>query len=156
MEWWGAAPAGAPVPSMAAGRRRPAPAVLCAAGMEAAVMLEVKTVEKPDERRDFPRGHLEAVHLTGLDFAVGTFEPGWRWSESVAPIAGTKSCEIHHNGYVVQGRMHLRMDDGGESEVGPGDVFVCPPGHDAWVVGDEQVIVYDFAGGMATDYAKAP
>ncbi|SEC66644.1 Protein of unknown function [Streptomyces sp. 3213] len=156
MEWWGAAPAGAPVPFGVAGRRRPAPVVLCAAGMEAAVMLEVKTVEKPDERRDFPRGHLEAVHLTGLDFAVGTFEPGWRWSESVGPIAGTKSCEIHHNGYVVQGRMHLRMDDGGEGEVGPGDVFVCPPGHDAWVVGDEQVIVYDFAGAMAKDYAKAP
>lgn len=156
MEWWGAAPAGAPVPFKDAGRRRPAPAVLCAAGMEAAVMLEVKTVDKPDERRDFPRGHLEAVHLSGLDFAIGTFEPGWRWSESVAPIAGTESCQIHHNGYVVQGRMHLRMDDGGESEVGPGDVFVCSPGHDAWVVGDEQVIVHDFAGAMATDYAKAP
>ncbi|GHD88196.1 cupin domain-containing protein [Streptomyces naganishii] len=117
-------------------------------------MLEVKTVEKPDERRDFPRGHLEAVHLTGLDFAVGTFEPGWRWSESVGPIAGTKSCQIHHNGYVVQGRMHLVMDDGGEAEVGPGDVFVCAPGHDAWVVGDEQVVVYDFAGIMAQEYAK--
>ncbi len=156
MEWWGTAPAGAPVPFEDAGRRRPAPAALCAAGMEAAVMLEVKTVDKPDERRDFPRGHLEAVHLSGLDFAIGTFEPGWRWSESVAPIAGTESCEVHHNGYVVQGRMHLLMDDGGEGEVGPGDVFVCPPGHDAWVVGDEQVIVYDFAGGMATDYAKAP
>ncbi|WP_326725472.1 MULTISPECIES: cupin domain-containing protein [unclassified Streptomyces] len=118
-------------------------------------MIEVKTVDKPDERRDFPRGHLEAVHLTGLDFAVGTFEPGWRWSESVAPIAGTESCQVHHNGYVVQGRMHIRMDDGGESEVGPGDVFVVPPGHDAWVVGDEQAVVYDFAGGMARDYAKA-
>ncbi|MWA10877.1 cupin domain-containing protein [Streptomyces sp. BA2] len=118
-------------------------------------MIEVKTVEKPDERRDFPHGHLEAVHLTGLDFAVGTFEPGWRWSESVAPLAGTESCEIHHNAYVVAGRMHIRMDDGGEAEVGPGDVFVCPPGHDAWVVGEEQVVVYDFAGGMAQDYAKA-
>ncbi|MET8894204.1 cupin domain-containing protein [Streptomyces albogriseolus] len=118
-------------------------------------MLEVKTLDKPDERRDFPRGHLEAVHLTGLDFAVATFEPGWRWSESVGPIAGTESCGIHHNGYVLQGRMHIRMDDGAESEVGPGDVFVCPPGHDAWVVGDEQVVVHDFAGAMATDYAKA-
>ncbi|MET8564606.1 cupin domain-containing protein [Streptomyces flaveolus] len=117
-------------------------------------MLEVKTVEKPDERRDFPRGHLEALHLTGLDFAVGTFEPGWRWSESVAPIAGTESCMVHHNGYVAQGRLHIRMDDGGESEVGPGDVFVCTPGHDAWVVGDEQVVVYDFAGTMANEYAK--
>ncbi|GAB2999799.1 cupin domain-containing protein [Streptomyces pseudoechinosporeus] len=118
-------------------------------------MIEVKTVEKPDERRDFPRGHLEAVHLTGLDFAVATFEPGWRWSESVAPIAGTESCQVHHNGYVVQGRLRVRMDDGAESEVGPGDVFVVPPGHDAWVVGDEAVIAYDFAGGMAQEYAKA-
>lgn len=119
-------------------------------------MIEVKSVDKPDERRDFPRGHLEAVHLTGLDFAVGTFEPGWRWSESVAPIAGTESCQVHHNGYVVQGRLGVRMDGGGgESEVGPGDVFVVPPGHDAWVIGDEQVVVYDFAGGMAQEYAKA-
>jgi mannose-6-phosphate isomerase-like protein (cupin superfamily) len=118
-------------------------------------MLEVKTLEKPDERRDFPRGHLEAAHLSGLDFAVATFEPGWRWSESVAPIAGTDSCQIHHNGYVVSGRMHITMDEGGEAEVGPGDVFVCSPGHDAWVVGDEQCVVYDFAGSMATEYAKA-
>ncbi|MGW2515464.1 cupin domain-containing protein [Streptomyces sp. NPDC001617] len=118
-------------------------------------MLEIKAVEKPDERRDFPSGHLEAVHMTGLDFAVGTFEPGWKWSESVAPIAGTKSCQVHHNGYCVQGRMRLRMDDGAEQEVGPGDVFVVSPGHDAWVVSDEPCIVYDFAGQMATDYAKA-
>ena len=110
-------------------------------------MLEVKTLDKPDERRDFPRGHLEAVHLTGLDFAVATFEPGWRWSESVGPIAGTESCGIHHNGYVLQGRMHIRMDDGGHTKTSPG--------HDAWVVGDEQVVVYDFAGAMAKEYAKA-
>jgi mannose-6-phosphate isomerase-like protein (cupin superfamily) len=107
-------------------------------------MLEVKTVDKPDERRDFPRGHLEAVHLSGLDFAVGTFEPGWRWSESVARIAGTRSCQVHHNGFVVQGRMRLVMDDGGEAEVGPGDVFVCSPGHDAWVVGDEEAVLIQF------------
>ncbi|KAB1139921.1 cupin domain-containing protein [Streptomyces luteolifulvus] len=118
-------------------------------------MFEVKTLDKPDERRDFPRGHLEAVHMSGLDFAIATFEPGWRWSESVGPIAGTKSCEVHHNGYVVEGRMRVRMDDGGEGELGPGDVFVVPPGHDAWVVGDEQCVVYDFAGQMAKDYAKA-
>lgn len=117
-------------------------------------MLEVKTVEKPDERRDFSRGHLEALHMSGLDFAVGTFEPGWRWSESVAPIAGTETCQVHHHGFVVSGRMHIRMDEGGETEVGPGDVFVVSPGHDAWVVGDEPVVVYDFAGGMAKEYAK--
>ncbi|MEY7977645.1 cupin domain-containing protein [Streptomyces pilosus] len=117
-------------------------------------MLEIKMLEKPDERRDFPRGHLEAVHMSGLDFAVATFEPGWRWSQSVGPIAGTESCRIHHNGCVVQGRMRIRMDDGAEGEVGPGDVFVCSPGHDAWVIGDEPVVVYDFAGAMAQEYAK--
>ncbi len=84
------------------------------------MMIEVKTVEKPDERRDFPQGHLEALHLTGLDFAVATFENGWRWSESVRPIVGTDSCEVHHNGFVVQGRMRIRMNDGQESEVAPG------------------------------------
>ncbi|MFC3572307.1 cupin domain-containing protein [Streptomyces yaanensis] len=118
-------------------------------------MLEIRAADKPDERRDFPRGHLEAVHMTGLDFAVGTFEPGWRWSESVAPIAGTESCQIHHTGCVVRGRMHLRMEDGTEAEAGPGDLFVITPGHDAWVVGDEPCVVYDFAGPMAEKYAKA-
>lgn len=117
-------------------------------------MIEVKTIDKADERRDFSRGHIEALHLTGLDFAVATFEPGWRWTEAVRPIAGTETCQVHHNGFVAQGRMHIQMDDGSEAEVGPGDVFVCPPGHDAWVVGDEPAIVYDFAGQMASEYAK--
>ncbi|GAA4078158.1 cupin domain-containing protein [Nonomuraea soli] len=118
-------------------------------------MIEIKNIDKPDERRDFPRGHLDVLGLSGLSFGVITLEPGWKWSESVGPIAGTELCEVHHNGFVVQGRIHLRMRDGTESEVGPGDVFVCPPGHDAWVVGDEQAVAYDFAGG-ADEYAKAP
>jgi mannose-6-phosphate isomerase-like protein (cupin superfamily) len=117
-------------------------------------MFEIKTTDKPDERRDFRLGHLEVLSLTGLTFGVGHFQPGWRWSESVRPIAGTDSCEIHHNGYVVSGRMRFHMDDGAEGEVGPGDVFVLPPGHDAWVVGNEPCVVFDFAGGAA-DYAKA-
>ncbi|MFC4007140.1 cupin domain-containing protein [Nonomuraea purpurea] len=117
-------------------------------------MIEVKSIDKPDERRDFPRGHLEICHLSGLDFCCATFEPGWRWSESVKPIAGTDLCQVHHNGFVAAGRMRLRMEDGTESEVGAGEVFVCQPGHDSWVVGDEQTVVYDFAGGM-TEYAKA-
>jgi mannose-6-phosphate isomerase-like protein (cupin superfamily) len=151
MEGWGSAPAG----SAWCGRETETDPAQESGAERRAEMLEMKILDKPDERRDFPRGHLEAVHLTGLDFAVGTFEPGWRWSESVAPIAGTKSCEVHHNGYVVQGRLHVRMDDGDEGELGPGDVFVVSPGHDAWVVGDEQCVVYDFAGGMAQEYAKS-
>jgi hypothetical protein len=117
-------------------------------------MIEIKTIDKPDERRDFPRGHLELLNLTGLDFAIATFEPGWRWSESVAPIAGTTSCEIHHNGYCLSGRMRIRMDDGAEAEIGPGDVFVISPGHVAWVVGDEPFVGFDFSSNM-DEYAKA-
>jgi mannose-6-phosphate isomerase-like protein (cupin superfamily) len=117
-------------------------------------MIEVKSVDKADESRDFPNGHLDVLNLSGLSFGVATFGPGWRWSDSIRPIAGTDSCQVHHNGYVVQGRLHVRMDDGTESEVGPGDVFVLPAGHDAWTVGDEVCVVYDFAGGAA-DYAKA-
>lgn len=118
-------------------------------------MIEVKPIEKPDDRRDFPLGHLEILNLSGLVFAIATFEPGWRWTESVGPIAGTELCEVHHNGYIAQGRLRLRMRDGSEAEVGPGDVFVCPPGHDAWVVGDTPVVAYDFAGGMG-EYARSP
>jgi hypothetical protein len=118
------------------------------------IMTEVKSIEKPDERRDFPRGHLEVVNLTGLVFGKATFEPGWRWTESVKDIAGTDLCQVHHNGYVVQGRMRISSEDGAEQEVGPGDVFVVPPGHDAWVLGDEACVVFDFAGGIG-EYAKA-
>jgi hypothetical protein len=118
-------------------------------------VIEVKSIDKPDERRDFPRGHMEVLNLSELTFGVATFEPGWRWSESVKPIAGTDSCEVHHKGFVVRGRLRIRMNDGTEAEVGPGDVYVIQPGHDAWVVGDEQVTVYDFAGGAA-EFAKTP
>lgn len=117
-------------------------------------MLEIKTMDKPDERRDFPGGHLETLHLTGYDFAVGTFEPGWRWRESIRPLAGTESCQVRHTGVVMKGRMRVRTDDGAEAEMGPGDVYVVPPGHDAWVVGDEQVVVYDTGGEMAEAYAR--
>ncbi|GAA2891904.1 cupin domain-containing protein [Streptosporangium fragile] len=117
-------------------------------------MIEVKNTDKPDERRDFPLGHLDVYNLPGLSFGIATFEPGWAWSRSVKPIAGTDSCEVHHNGFVVKGRLRFRMDDGTEAEAGPGDLFVLTPGHDAWVIGDQAAVVYDFAGG-AGEYAKA-
>jgi mannose-6-phosphate isomerase-like protein (cupin superfamily) len=117
-------------------------------------MIEVKNVNKPDEQRDFPKGRLSVLNLSGLSFGLMTLEPGWRWSESVRPIAGTDSCQTHHSGYCVSGRMRVRMDDGSEGEIWQGEVFVIPAGHDSWVVGDEPVVVYDFAGGAA-EYAKA-
>lgn len=78
--------------------------------------------------------------------------PGWRWSEHVKPIAGTDSCQAPHAAYVISGRMHVVMDDGTESDFGPGDVMIAPPGHDAWTVGDEACVCVDWSG--VTNYAK--
>ncbi|MBV9092406.1 MAG: cupin domain-containing protein [Streptosporangiaceae bacterium] len=117
--------------------------------------MDVKNIDNPDERREFPNGHSDVLYLAGLTFAVSTYEPGWRWSEHVAKIAGTKSCQIHHNGFCMRGRARVRMDDdGSEHDFGPGDVFVIPPGHDAWVLGDEPLVLYGFTGSAAL-YAEA-
>ena len=95
---------------------------------------------------------VELVDLNGHAVGRGTFEPGWRWSENVKPLAGTDSCQVDHIGYVLEGRMALRMDDGTEREFGPGDAFHMPPGHDAWIVGDEPCVVIDWQG--FGNYAK--
>jgi hypothetical protein len=113
-----------------------------------------KRFEDADEVREFTdgMGRMEVVNLNGHAVGRSTFEPGWRWSTNVRPIAGTDSCQVEHIGYVLQGRVALRMDDGTEREFGPGDTFHMPPGHDAWTVGDERCVVVDFGGvqGYAT------
>jgi hypothetical protein len=115
--------------------------------------IEVKRFDAPDEMRAFEgRGQANVVQVGGRTIARGVFEPGWRWSENVKPIAGTDSCETSHLGYCVSGRMRVRMDDGGEREMGPGDVVAIPPGHDAEVVGDEPCVFLDF--GEIAEYAK--
>lgn len=115
----------------------------------------VKSIDTPDETRKFAaHGWLDVVTLPGLNFGRATFQPGWRWSDDVKPIAGTDSCQVAHQGFVLAGRMGIRMDDGSEVEVGAGDVFVCPPGHDAWTVGDTDCVVIDFANVMGQEYAK--
>jgi quercetin dioxygenase-like cupin family protein len=114
--------------------------------------MEVKNLGSPDETRPFAgKGRAEVVSVGGTTIIRGTFEPGWRWSEHVKPIAGTESCQAGHTGYVVSGRMHIRMDDGTERDLGPGDATRIEPGHDAWIVGDEACVFVDFT---APDYAK--
>jgi quercetin dioxygenase-like cupin family protein len=81
-----------------------------------------------------------------------TFEPGWSWEECVKPIVKTNSCEAPHTSVIIFGKLKVRMDDGTEAEGGSGDVAVIPPGHNAWVVGDEPCGMIDFTG--AKDYAK--
>jgi quercetin dioxygenase-like cupin family protein len=111
-----------------------------------------KSFAAPEETRSVDNGKMEFVDLGDATVMRVTFEPGWRWSESVRPIAGTDSCQVAHLIYVVSGRMVVKMDDGAESEIGPGDVSLIPPGHDAWIVGDEPFVGVDFQGGGV--YAK--
>ena len=92
------------------------------------------------------------MNLGDVNAMRATFEPGWKWSESVKPVAGTNSCEVAHMGYMMSGRMMIKMDDGAEIEFKAGDVGVIPPGHDAWVLGDEPAVWIDFQGGGV--YAK--
>jgi Cupin domain len=114
--------------------------------------LEVKSLDTPDETRPFAKGKLAVVTVGGTIIGRGTFEPGWRWSECVKPIAGTDSCQAAHLGYMVSGRMKVVMDDGTETVLGPGEAVAIPPGHDAWIVGDEPCVFLDFMG--AAQYAK--
>lgn len=111
-----------------------------------------KQFDDPDEIREFERGRAEVLDLGDQSIARITFEPGWRWFEHVKPIAGTDSCQVAHTGFIVQGRLATRMDDGTEFELGPGSAATVPPGHDGWVVGDEPVVYVEFTG--ADEYAK--
>ena len=113
---------------------------------------EIQNIASPHETRPFKaHGHMDVVTLGDFTIGRGTFEPGWRWSEDVKPIAGTESCQTHHTGVCVSGQMTVRFDSGEEMTVGPGDVVDLEPGHDAWVVGDEACIMFDT--GVAA-YAK--
>jgi hypothetical protein len=115
--------------------------------------MEAKSFSVPDEVRKFDKGKVELVNIGGATIGRAVFEPGWRWSTSVKPIVNTKSCEAPHFQYHVSGTIKVLMDDGTEKEFKAGDVSLLPSGHDAWVVGNEPVVVVDFQG-MA-DYAKA-
>jgi len=111
-----------------------------------------KSFGQPDEVREFPNGRAEIISVGDGEVGRMVFEPGWRWSQDVKPLAGTASCEAPHLQYHVSGQLAIRMDDGTEFVAGPGDVTSLPSGHDAWVVGDEQVVVVDWFG--ASNYAK--
>jgi len=102
------------------------------------------SVDKPSETRPFKaHGHMDVVTLGDFTIGRATFEPAWRWSVDVKPIAGTESCMTRHTGLVVSGAMTVRSDDGSETTYGPNDVFVIEPGHDAWTVGDVPCIALD-------------
>ncbi len=121
--------------------------------MSKAASSEHKTFAKPDEIREFPNGKAEILNIGGGTVGRLVLKPGWRWSKDVKPVAKTPSCEAPHFQYHLAGKLAIKMDDGTEFVAGPGDVTVLPSGHDAWVVGDETVILIDWFG--ASSYGKS-
>jgi hypothetical protein len=117
-----------------------------------AATTENRSFARPDETRTFERGQVDLVDIGGTQIGRLTLHPGWRWSEHVKPIAGTDLCQAPHFQYHVQGTLRIRMADGTELDGHPGDVTTLPEGHDAWVIGDEPVVLVDWWG--ASDYAK--
>ncbi len=113
---------------------------------------EQKSFHSPDETRSFEYGRADILSIAGSEIGRLTLEPGWKWSDHVKPIAGTDLCEAPHFQYHVQGTLHVLMADGSEFDAHAGDVTSLPEGHDAWVVGDEPVVVVDWWG--ASNYAK--
>ena len=113
---------------------------------------EQKSFEKSDETRTFTLGALDLLQIGGAEIGRLTLQPGWRWSEHVKPLAGTDLCEAPHFQYHLQGTLRIAMADGTEFDAVPGDVTALPQGHDAWVVGDEPVVVVDWYG--ASNYAR--
>ncbi len=113
---------------------------------------EHRNFAEADEVRSFPRGRAEIVKVGGAEIGRLVLEPGWRWSNDVKPIAQTDSCEAPHFQYHISGQLAILMDDGTEFVAGPGAVTSLPSGHDAWVIGDEPVVVVDWFG--ASNYAK--
>jgi mannose-6-phosphate isomerase-like protein (cupin superfamily) len=112
----------------------------------------VKHLGSPDELRTPPKTKVEVVKVGSSTVMRATFEPGWKWSECLKPTVGTKSCQVPHVMYVISGRMKVVMDNGKSAEIGPGDAAEIPPGHDAWVVGNEACVGIDFTAGQI--YAK--
>jgi len=111
--------------------------------------LQRKSFSTPDQVRTFPTGRIDIVTLDETAIGRFVFAPGWRWSKDVAPITGTHSCQHRHLGYTIAGSLRVRMDDRTELTIGPGDAYEIPPGHDAWVIGDEPWNSVEFASAHA-------
>lgn len=112
-----------------------------------------KSFDQPDETRAPDKTNIRIVALGGVKAARLTLQPGWRWSECIKPIAGTDSCQARHVGAIESGHMHVVHDDGTEADVVAGSAYLIEPGHDAWVVGDEPIVAYEFDSTTVTTYA---
>jgi hypothetical protein len=116
--------------------------------------LEARNFDNPDETRTPDKTKIDVVKMGGTTAARFTFEPGWKWSECVKPVVGTDSCQARHVGVVQSGRLRVAHEDGTEGDIGPGETYIIEPGHDAWVVGDETFVGFEFESHSAEEYAK--
>ncbi len=116
--------------------------------------VEARGFDSPDETRTPDKARVDVLQIGSTTAARYTFQPGWRWSESVKPIAGTDSCQVRHVGVAQSGTLHVTHEDGTDLEIGPGDAYVIEPGHEAWVVGDEVFVGFEFEPGSAEAYAR--
>ena len=116
--------------------------------------IDSRAFDSPDESRTPEKTRVDVVRMEGATAARMTFEPGWKWSECVKPVAGTDTCQARHVGVVQSGRLHVTHEDGTETDLGPGDAYVIEPGHDAWVVGDDAFVGYEFESHSAEEYAR--
>jgi class 3 adenylate cyclase len=106
----------------------------------------VRHFSAPDELIELDTVRSEVITHGGLTVSHDTQRPGWRWSAHVRPLVGTEWCEVRHIGVVLSGRMGVLLEDGTEFEAGPLDLMDIPPGHDAWVIGDEPVETIAWTG----------
>lgn len=118
--------------------------------------LAIKRFDRPDELREFPLGSFELVALGGATLGRASYEPGWRWSEHVGAATGATLCDVAHVGMVVSGRAAVRMADGEEFVMEPGDLFAIPGGHDSWVVGDEPYVSVHLQGAATYAATEGP
>ncbi|CDZ76473.1 hypothetical protein BN59_00742 [Legionella massiliensis] len=117
--------------------------------------MEMKSFDAPEELRELPKTRIEVLNFGETTIMRAIFQPGWKWSECVKPTVGTQSCEAPHFMYMISGRMVIVMDDGTQKEVGPGEVALIPPGHNAWVVGNEPCVAIDFTAGKMYGTTKS-
>ena len=110
--------------------------------------LEKKSFSAPDERRAPPNTTMETVKVGDRIVTRITYQPGWRWTTDIKPMAGTDLCQVNHFVYVVSGRTHVVMADGSAMDLGPGDLATIPAGHDGWVIGDEACVLLDFGAAV--------
>jgi len=114
--------------------------------------MEGRNFSTPDELTPFDKENLKIINIGGRTIGRATVQPGWRWSKSLTPLVNAKSCEVPHFQYHVSGTLKVKMDDGTERDLKTGDVSLLRAGHDAWVIGNEPVVVVDFQG--MVDYTK--